>query len=77
MKKLSSNSPVPHPVVAPPPTVEVPPVGPVPHVDPVVRILGRVRVHDVHQHHEAEAVRLVDHRLELVRGAAAGRGLKR
>ena len=62
-------------MVAPAAAVEVPAVRAVPHVDPVVRVLGRVRVDDVHQDHEAEAVRLVDHRLELVGGAAAGRRL--
>ena len=62
-------------MVAPAAAVEVPSVRAVPHVDPVVRVLGRVRVDDVHQDHEAEAVRLVDHRLELVGGAAAGRSL--
>ena len=44
------------------------------HVDAVVGVLGRVAVHDVHQHHHAQAVRLVDHRLELVGGAAARGG---
>lgn len=64
-------------MVAPPAAVEVPAIGPVPHVDAVVRVLRRVRVYDVHQHDEAEAVRLVDHRLELVGRAAARRGLRR
>lgn len=63
-------------MVAPPAAVEVPAVGPVPHVDAVVRVLRRMRVHDVHEHDEAEAVRLVDHRLELVGRAAARRGLE-
>ena len=75
-KKLSQLLPVPHPVVAPAAAVEVPAVGPVPHVDAVVRVLRGVRVHDVHQDHQAEAVRLVDHRLEFVGRAAARRRLK-
>lgn len=48
-------------------------VGAVEHVDAVVGVLRRVAVHDVHEHHQAQPVRLVDERLQLVgRAGAAG-----
>mmetsp|Transcript_34329 Transcript_34329/g.87789 ORF Transcript_34329/g.87789 Transcript_34329/m.87789 type:complete len:515 (+) Transcript_34329:637-2181(+) len=67
---------VPHPVVALRAGVEVHAVGAIKHVDAVHDVLGGMAVHDVHQHHQAHAVRLVDHGLELVGGAAARRGRK-
>ena len=62
---------VPHPVVAAAAAVEVHGVSAVKHVDAVVGVLGRVRVHDVHQHRQAQPVRLVDQVLQLVRGPEA------
>mmetsp|Transcript_12422 Transcript_12422/g.37369 ORF Transcript_12422/g.37369 Transcript_12422/m.37369 type:complete len:439 (-) Transcript_12422:393-1709(-) len=67
---------VPHPVVAAPAAVEVHGLSAVEHVDAVVGVLAGVAVHDVHQHHQPQPVSLVDHRLQLVRGAAPATGRK-
>mmetsp|Transcript_2946 Transcript_2946/g.7968 ORF Transcript_2946/g.7968 Transcript_2946/m.7968 type:complete len:464 (-) Transcript_2946:316-1707(-) len=60
---------VPHPVVPLGPGVKVLAIGPVKEVDPVVGVARRVRVDDVDQHKQSQPVRLVDHRLELLRGS--------
>mmetsp|Transcript_35037 Transcript_35037/g.85875 ORF Transcript_35037/g.85875 Transcript_35037/m.85875 type:complete len:423 (-) Transcript_35037:169-1437(-) len=61
---------VPHPVVPLGPVVEVLAVGAVELVDAVQAVGGGVRVHDVHHHRDAVAVRCVDEVLELIRRAA-------
>jgi pyruvate/2-oxoglutarate dehydrogenase complex dihydrolipoamide acyltransferase (E2) component len=67
-------APAPAPHTTPPSPNPPPPprTRAVEHVDAVVGVLRRVAVHNVHQHHHAQAVRLVDERLELVGRAAAG-----
>mmetsp|Transcript_57353 Transcript_57353/g.181562 ORF Transcript_57353/g.181562 Transcript_57353/m.181562 type:complete len:632 (+) Transcript_57353:346-2241(+) len=62
---------VPHPVVPAGARVEEV-VGAVEVVDAIDGVVGGVRVDDVHKHHEPEAMGLIDERLEVLGGAAAG-----
>ena len=66
---------VPHPVVAALSRVEQVRVRAVKHVHTIQDVVGRVRVHHIHQHHETVRVRRVDQVLELVRRAAPRRHL--
>lgn len=61
---------VPHPVVAAAAAMEVHGLSAIKHVDAVVGVLGRVAVHNVHQHDHPQPVRLVDHELQLIRRPA-------
>ena len=67
---------IPHPVVAAAAPVEVHGLGPVKHVDAVVAVLAGVAVHNVHEHQQAQPVRLINQGLELVRRAKPAAGLQ-
>ena len=66
---------VPHPMVSACPTVEIHAVCAIKHVDAIVGVLTGVTVHDVHQHHQTQAMCLINHGLQLIRGTTTTAGL--
>ncbi len=62
---------VPHPVVAAAASMEIHGIRAIKHVDAVIGVLGGVRVHNVHEHKQAQAMCLINQELQLIRGSKA------
>ena len=66
---------VPHPVVPSAPSVEVHAVCAIIHADAVIGVLAGMAVHNVNQHNQAQPVRLVYQRLQLIWASKPAAGL--